>query len=208
MVFILFVGCSKPEAVPTELNEIGKLQVKGEYKQAADLLSKYLEENPEDSLAWTMLGSCYQSLGNNNEARKALKIALKFDPEKVHALSTLGIIARQEKDYDKAIEYYEQAIEIDPKFAQAYSGIAVVALKKYDNAKALDFAKKAYNLNESDPVIASNLSIMYHYNGMKEKRDEMAQRSKELGNPNMAQLEKIFSGQLNLQEDGKADKKK
>jgi hypothetical protein len=78
--------------------------------------------------------------------------------------------------------------------------MTTIALKQKQDKKALEFAKKGYELDKTDPVIAANLAIAYHYNNDKVNRDKLTQTAKELGYAKVDTLLKIYSGELTVRD--------
>ena len=97
--------------------------------------------------------------------------------------------------------YYRKALELEPGYAQAYSSMAVIELKRNNDAEALRLAKAAYDNDENDPVIASNLAVMHHYNGNVIERDKFTEIAKRLGYRNIEALKKIYSGEFTVKDE-------
>ncbi len=172
----------------------------GEVETAVDELGEFLLLHPENSLAWTILGHAHNDLDHVAEARSAYEEALRIEPTKVEALTGIGILDRKAGDYETAMNHYSRAVEIDPEYAQAYSSMVTIGLKLHQDDKALTYAQKARALDRSDPVIAANLAIAYHYNDMPAERDAQARAASKLGYAKMDSLRSIFRGELTLRD--------
>ena len=110
----------------------------------------------------------------------------------------LGILARRREEYGKAMDYYIEALKLDPRSGHAWSSAAIVALKLSDDAKAVEFAEKGWELEQSDPVIAANLCIAYHYAGRIKDRDRMYKQAQRMKYRSMETIDKIISGELSM----------
>ena len=183
-----------------ELNRIAKIYSSGDVEKAVPELKSYLSAHADDTLAWTILGHASKDAGQLAEAEKAYKEAIRLNPKRVEAMTGMGMLARVTKDYDEAMRWYEQAIKIDPKFGQAYSSIVTLALKKSDFKKAVSMGEKGYQLDSTDPVIAANLAIAYHYNKQIDARDRMTKTAARLGYGKLDVLQKIYAGELDVRD--------
>jgi tetratricopeptide (TPR) repeat protein len=188
------------KANPDSLRTISKYYQQGDFQTTVAKLKVYLEAKPNDDLAWTILGNSYEKLKDDKNAESAYTKALKINPKRFEALTGMGILQRKRKNYDAAISYYQKSLAINPNYAQAYTSMSVIALKQNKDKQALEYAKKAYELEKNEPVIAANLAIAYHYNGMKDLRDKMTQKAKELGYKNMDVMQKIYSGKMTIRD--------
>jgi len=196
------IGCggllSEPKQNLDQLNDIALKIKAGENEKAVTDLEAYLETYPEDSLAWTILGNVHSKTGRLDDAQTAYEKAISLDPKQSDAVNGLGVLHRKRGNYDAAMEAYQKAIAINPKNAQAYSSMTTIAFKKHEDAKALEYARKGYDLDQTDPVIAANLAIAYHYNKDIENRDKFTAIAKELGYSRMEDIEKIYSGEMTI----------
>jgi Tfp pilus assembly protein PilF len=183
-----------------KLNRIARIYQSGDAVKAIPELKSYLSAHSDDDLAWTILGHAYLDTKQKAEAEKAYKEAIRKNPKMVQAVTGLGMLASASKKYDEAMKWYEEAIEMDPKYAQAYSSIVTIALKRGDFKKAVSVGEKGFQLDKTDPVIASNLAIAYHYDKQIEPRDRMMKTAIRLGYKNPDALKKIFAGELDIRD--------
>jgi Tfp pilus assembly protein PilF len=183
-----------------ELNRIAGIYQSGNVEKAVPELKAYLAAHGEDTLAWTILGHAAKDAGQLAEAEKAYREALRLNPKRVEAMTGMGMLARISRDYDEAMKWYEQAIKVDPKFGQAYSSIVTIALKRGDFKKAVSVGEKGFQLDNSDPVIAANLAVAYHYDNQIPARDRMTRTAASLGYGNMETLQKIYAGEMDVRD--------
>lgn len=183
-----------------DLDAIATIYQQGDVQTAVDKLKQYLESNPRDPLAWTILGNAHLDLDAAEEAKTAYQKAIEINPRQFQALSGLGLVASRRGNYDQAVSYYQKAVQANPQYAPAYSNMAIAAIKQGQDARALEYAKQAYALDKNDPVIVANLAIMYHYNGAYEQRDKMTEEAKRLGYPNIEALQKIYKGLMTIRD--------
>ena len=204
LALLVLIGCDSVTKTGQfdrrRLDQIAMIFDQGDTPKAVVQLEEYVETFPKDDLAWTILGHAYREIDRLDESEKAYVTALKLDSKQLQATTGLGILHRTRGDYDAAMKAYERALKIDPNYAQAYSSIVTIALKRYDDEKALEYAKKGYELDSTDPVIASNLAVAYHYNNDFENRDKYTRIAEELGYRNVDSLKQIFSGELTVRD--------
>lgn len=84
------------------------------YKQAAAVLSEYLQKNPQDSDAWFNLGLTHLFSDNLKASEQAFLTATKMTPANGGAYGRLGYIYEKNKDYKKALLYYQKAHDLSP----------------------------------------------------------------------------------------------
>lgn len=195
------LGCGASKENRPQLEAITQLYLDGKLDEAIPKLTKYVEEYPQDDMAWTILGNAYQEAEQLDDARVAYEKALELVPKQVQALTAMGILHRKREDYDTAMDYYEQAVAIDPNHAEAYSSMVTIALKRGDDDKAVQYGEKAHQLSPDEPVIAANLAIAYHYKGMQQKRDDMTKVAQQLGYKNMALLYDVIEGRSTIRDE-------
>jgi tetratricopeptide (TPR) repeat protein len=111
------------------------------------------------------------------------------------------VIYRSKGKFEKAEELYLTSLKIDPDFPEAYSSLVLIELNKKDFKKAVEYGEKAVKLNNSNGVIAANLSVAYHFNSNFNLRDKMFQKAKDLGYDKVdcEIVERVFSGEISLE---------
>ncbi len=188
-------------AAPLKLPSLDKIKemfAQGSKEQARDLLAEYVKTRPRDSTAWTELGEFYRKLEQDDLAEQAYQTALKLDRKQTQAYIGLGILARRKEDYSKALDYYVQAVKVDPGSGQAWSSAAIAAIKVGADAQAVEFAEKGWQLDSSDPVLAANLAVAYHYAGRIKDRDRMYKQAQRMKYDSLDTIDKIFRGEITL----------
>jgi tetratricopeptide (TPR) repeat protein len=200
IVLSLLVGCGSSGTDRSRLDRIASEYERGNPAAAIDELNDYLAAYPGDDLAWTILGHAHEDMDSLDEAQVAYDNALEINPRRFEAITGKGILHRKRGEYELAMEAYRAALAIDPDYAQAYSSMAIIALKQYEDADALEYARRGYELDNTDPVIAANLAVAYHYNGEFDDRDRMARIAEQLGYANLDALRQVFAGEVTVRE--------
>lgn len=197
----VILACSVPAKSGPDEARRGRIEavyLEGHYSEALGQMAAYVQDHPDDALGQTILGNIQQDLDLNEAARESYQRALVLEPELVQALTGMGVVSRALGDLDKAVYWYERALALDPDYAQAWSSLAVIHLKRNDPAAAVAVGERAWALDASDPVIAANLAVSYHYVGDLAKRDEFHRTAVSMGYRNGKTLEEIYRGELTV----------
>jgi tetratricopeptide (TPR) repeat protein len=200
IAIIVFAGLSLPSSADRELERIAKLYEQGDLPATINGLEGYLESNPDDDMAWTILGRAHTKVDAYNEAEAAYDRALEINPERYQAWTGLGILNDWLGNPDRAMECYENALEINPDHAETHTSLSILAIQIYQDDIALEHAEKAHELDRRDPVIAANLAVVYHYNGMYEERNAMTAEAERLGYEDIGFLYELYEGEWTLRQ--------
>lgn len=190
---------------PERIESLSEIYLNGDPAGAIEGLKEYVADHPADDLAWVIMGNAYTDLDQYEEAKDAFNNALKQDPKQFRAVTGLGILHRKAGNLDAAMAAYQRAVQMDPDYAQAYSSMTVIALKQYNDQDAVRYAEKGYALDKTDPGVAANLAVAYHFVGDYEKRDKFTRIAEDLNYDKVDALQKIYSGELILRDEQPAD---
>jgi pilus assembly protein FimV len=151
----------------------------GDNNQAARVLQRILELDPENASTQARLADLYLKIGKKEEAQKifqnatealyakgaydaaaeALGKLLKLDPSNGNALRLRGMIAAQKGDSRSAVEYLEQAPDLDSK-PEALRALLRAQLDSGNVEGAEFIANKLLNLHK-DPNGTTSLVEWY-----------------------------------------------
>ena len=176
-----------------ELQNIAAKFERGEFEEGVEQLAEFVENHPDDEIAWTMLGNAYLGLDQNENAEEAFRNALAIDRDMARAAVGLGVTLRQQGEIDEAQKQYEHAIDVEPTYAIAHSSLAVIYLIQKDNKNAIRVAEKAAKLDPNNPTIFANLCMVYHQTDQFGKRDLAAAEAKRLGYSQMKKINEMMS---------------
>lgn len=142
----------------------------GDITKARQLINKYLEQDTEDSSAWSLKGRIEYQLGNVDEGIKATLLSYQIDPYNSKTCNNLGIFYKGKNDLLNAIRYLTEAIDIDPNNTGALTNLAIAFEEKGNFPLAADLIiraihlapdKKTLHFNASN--IAAEVSRQRHY---------------------------------------------
>jgi tetratricopeptide (TPR) repeat protein len=125
----------------------------GKHSEAAEILKKVLDQDPEVTQALLLLSTCYEKMGRSREAKEKLDLVLGDNPNNVPALIGMAIILEKEGRKEDVIALCRRALSIDDKNTQAYTLIGEVYIDEENHSQALPFLEKAV---EIQPKLAQN----------------------------------------------------
>ena len=67
-----------------------------------------------------------------------------------------------------------------------------------NDLQAMEYSEKAWGLDQTDAVIAANLSVAYHHMARHKDRDRMYEEARRLGYASLDRLDGMFSGELTM----------
>lgn len=128
------------EAVPlfNQLNDAQELAARGQLEEAEPLVRSILEQNPDNSLAWTVLANVLFGTGRLEAAVDANRQAIARNPTLAYAYRNIGKIRLRQQRFEEAEEHYATAIELEPEAAKGRLGMARVLLSLDRRAEAMD----------------------------------------------------------------------
>lgn len=126
-----------PPQVSAPLAEAQSALMSGDAESAIRILSTYLQSQPQDSTARTMLGQACASTGQNDRAEEELNTVLQSEPDNYIALAALGEIYERTGQSEKAEPLLAHAARASHGVPQIRMEWAVVLahLHKYEEAQ-------------------------------------------------------------------------
>jgi len=118
---------------------MGKLAAQaGRSRDAAELIRRAIQQNPNSLEAHRDLGNVLSSLGEFEQAIAAYREAIRLRPDHADAHNSLGLSLIETKQFDDAVVSFRQAIQIQPAHSSAYNNLAstLVSLGRLQEAHA------------------------------------------------------------------------
>mgnify|MGYP006077877867 CR=1 FL=1 len=132
------------------------------YKYVIENCLKIIKKNPDiGPFIYNLLGSSFQKINNNLNAKKAFRQALLLDPNNLAAMNNLGNLYKNIKEFEKAKFYYEKIIKIDPNYINVLINYGSLKFDTNNYDDAIKFYKKALRLDNNIPVLHHNLGLVY-----------------------------------------------
>jgi tetratricopeptide (TPR) repeat protein len=150
-----------------------------DYAKAIRLLTKMIEQVPEDFDAFVLRGAAYQGQGKLETALDDFNEAIRLSPEYVPALISRGTAWQAKGDLDKAFADFDVAVRLEPKNYGGYQargdawkikGELDKALHDYDQAIRLD-PFNAYEARDHRAWIRATCSVDKCRDGAKAVED-------------------------------------
>jgi len=88
--------------------------LRGNYTEAVKLASQVTYEDPENALAYNILGLSHAKRGFTEEASLSFNTAVTLDPEFALAWFNLGIVEESRGENELALEAFNHATELEP----------------------------------------------------------------------------------------------
>ncbi len=102
--------------------EFGRAEVaysRGEYWEAAGILSKLIERHPGEATWQRLFAQATARCGAFDRARKACEVALVLDPESVESFYIYGEVLAESGDYSGAARQCRHALNLDEDYGPA-----------------------------------------------------------------------------------------
>ena len=140
-----------------------------DFKNAADLLKRTVEQEPQSKEAWDELGLAYVGLNNHAEALNAFQRQVEVNQFHKRAYDDLGTELRIAGKYDDALNAYGKQLENLPldRVARKNRGLLLLQLKR--EKEALSELEAANAVPPEDPEIELALAQVYTLVGAPEK---------------------------------------
>lgn len=103
---------------------------------AIDSLKSKLAKNPNDADGWLLLGRAYESVGRNDDGRKALQKAYELAPDKpaieIAYAESVALTSPTRRIDGKSLEMIRHAMKSDP---QNQDGLWLLGMSDYQNGR-------------------------------------------------------------------------
>ena len=119
------------------LHFLGVLQAQRQnLTEAADLIGRAIEINPDNAAAHTNYGNVLKGLKRNEDALASYDKALALNPDSMEALNNRGAVLRDLGRHEEALASYDRALALSPDYADALNNRStlLIDLKRYEEA--------------------------------------------------------------------------
>jgi len=127
------------------------------HADAAVMIEKQIEYNPESANLHYALGVAIKGMGRWEEACKKFDQALELDPNYAICLNTYGLLLRDIGRSHQARECFERALVVDPEFGAAMNNLGSVLKDVARYPEALEWLKKGAAKLADKPAAQSNV---------------------------------------------------
>lgn len=134
-----------------------------EYHEASECYKLFLEQEPENYVAWHNLGIALTQLEYNEEALKAFELPCKHNY--VESWLSRGVALRNMGRYHEALVTFATTFALDPKHPTAYSNYGNTLREFSEPNLAIPFLKIAQELKPNDVNFELNEAVCHLMKG-------------------------------------------
>lgn len=149
------------ELVARFLSEGNQLYKRRNYKAAEEKLKQAINLNPEEFMAYYLLGVVQLATRDLDEALESIKKCIELNDEYAKAYLVCGKIFQRLNNSADALNSYEKAVEVDPNYSDAWLNIGTLCFKKKDFEKAITAYTKVIELKPEYSKTYGNLGAVY-----------------------------------------------
>jgi len=132
--------------------------IAGRYQIAAGYYEEALSVEPRNENAMFGLGTTYQKLGRNEEARDTYAKLLSYNPTHLEGLNNFMALISEEAP-EEAIAELERMEKESPDFSPIPAQLGIIFSKQGNYAKAAEKLARALNLSPENNAYKYNLAI-------------------------------------------------
>lgn len=168
------VTASALTGTATELHRAGvkALQTK-DYRSAADLLKRAVDQDTNVKEGWYDLGLAYAGANNHAEAIRAFRKQIELDPNHKSANGELAQELQQAGQSEEAITAYHKQLEIAPFEKTPHKNLGMLLAQLGRDADARTELETAASIPPDDPETRMSLAQVYTRLGEKTKAQEL-----------------------------------
>lgn len=130
------------------------LTKEGKYKEAEEIYTQLLEENPNESALLSTVGLFYVNLHNYDKAVKFLKKACEIK-ETIGTVSAYGFAEYERKNYNMAAQVLEKALTFGENI-DIYNKLILSYFELKNFKKAIELTEKMNELYPNNPKTVAN----------------------------------------------------
>ena len=127
------------------------LERQGDWPGLLDWGRRWTQDEPDNPLAWYVLGRANNELQRYPEAIAAYRENLRLDPGDVYAYTNLGNALRNSQRYPEAIQAYREALRLKPDCVRSWHNLGLT----YYSLKGMPGVNRDLDrLGQVDPDLA------------------------------------------------------
>jgi tetratricopeptide (TPR) repeat protein len=131
------------------------------WNNTATLFKSALKSNPNNYLAYNMLGLDTADRDDNELALSYYNVALKINPHFDQAYNNAGLVLVKMGRRYEALKYFEKAIQINKFSAEAYYNLGLFLMQENNFDRAVSYFSKAIEIKKNN---GSELLVDAHNN--------------------------------------------
>lgn len=128
------------------------------YAEAKDIYAKLVQRDGATALEFSMLGNCYDMMGDPQKAGEIYIEGSKRFPGKAIFFTETGNVFNRLGDYDTALKYYQRGMVVDPNFPNDYFRAASLYFASTEPIWGLIYAETEILLDLDNPTRRAAMS--------------------------------------------------
>lgn len=121
--------------------------VQGRHENAVPLFRAVVEDEPQNSSAWSYLGMCLAHLGRADQAEEALSRAIALKPQNSESWFHLGVARGLRHEWPQAVSAYRRSVALQPNDMVAWHRLGVALAESGDETGAVAAFERALVLS-------------------------------------------------------------
>jgi predicted Zn-dependent protease len=149
------------EVKPVSYEDAESTYTSGDYPEAAQLFSRYIEKHPENAWGHYMLGLAAWKSGESDRALSAFDRALELDPNHRKSMYNSSRVLLETGHAAEALERIELALSQEPLSTE---GLRLLGRARYQLGKvdeAIEAYRRALSTDDRDVWSMNNLGLIY-----------------------------------------------
>jgi Flp pilus assembly protein TadD len=151
---------TKPKPVNVKYKDAESVFRKGNYVEAFDLFSAYVDEHPTDAFGHYMFGLSAWKAGNHDTAVVALSRAVELDSGMAKARINLGRVLLEQGKAIDALPHVQKATELNPESHEAWRVLGNVHAELGGSDSAIAAYRQALIRNPKDAWTMNNYGLV------------------------------------------------
>ncbi|MEK6772572.1 MAG: tetratricopeptide repeat protein [Bdellovibrionota bacterium] len=157
------------------------LDDKGDYKKAAQILEKALEQFPEHAQLRFYYGTIQDRLGQKENVITQMKKVIELDPNHVQGLNYLAFTwAEMEQNLPEAEKLARRAADLEPQDGYILDSLGWILYKKGNTQESIKYLEAAVKHQPTVAIIAEHLGDAYMKLTLIDKASRMYQKALDL----------------------------
>lgn len=131
----------------------------GRTDEAVSSLEQATQENPNLTMARTMLGDIYADRGSYDKAAEQYEAVTRLDPYTGKNHFKLGLVYQLLVRFQEAVTSYLQALKLDPRDWESNMNLGLIYLAQGEKDEAVSYLSRATLLNPGSAAAFGNLGV-------------------------------------------------
>jgi predicted O-linked N-acetylglucosamine transferase (SPINDLY family) len=137
----------------------------GDFQRAENFCRVLLRQHPQDADTNHLCGVVSYRLGNFNEAKLRLALAVRHAPDNAFLHSNLSLVLRDAGELEAAAASARRAITLNARLAEAHNNFATILEEQGDLDAAAAASRNAINLDSGNALFHANLAGVWLLQG-------------------------------------------